>query len=155
MVGSVTPEFQADYEDFCKRFPSLAPHVRLTGNIADKQELYRYYRKAKIFALSSRGEGGSPNVFSEAAVFGCSVITTGVDAAADMTDHGRVGRISPDIEDFEGYAKELTTLCNDPDYLARNFHQMRTYIKEYFDYDRLASRLRMLIELQLLKRRPS
>lgn len=155
MVGSITPEFQADYEDFCKRFPPLAPHVRLTGNIADKQELYRYYRKAKVFALSSRGEGGSPNVFSEAAVFGCSVITTGVDAAADMTDHGRVGRISPDIEDFEGYAKELTALCNDADYLARNFHQMRTYIKEYFDYDRLASRLRMLIELQLLKRRPS
>ncbi len=153
MVGSVTPEFQADYGDFCKRFPPLAPHVHLTGNIADKQTLHQYYRRAKIFALPSRGEGGSPNVFSEAAIFGCTIVTTGVDAASDMTDNGRVGRISPDIEDFDGFAKELSSLCLDPDYLAHNFHEMRTYIKEFFDYERLARRLQMLIELQLLKRR--
>lgn len=155
MVGSVTPEFQADYEDFCRRFPTLAPHVRLTGNIADKQALHQYYRKAKIFALPSRGEGGSPNVFSEAAIFGCTIVTTGVDAAPDMTDNGRVGRISPDIEDFDGFANELAALCCDPAYLARNFHEMRTYIKEFFDYERLAGRLQMLVELQSLKRRPS
>lgn len=155
MVGSVTPEFQTDYEDFCNRYPPLAPHVHLTGNITDKQRLYQYYRRAKIFALPSRGEGGSPNVFSEAAIFGCTVLTTGVDAAPDMTDNGRVGRISSDIEDFEGFAKELSALCCDPAYLARNFHEIRTYIKEFFDYERLASRLRMLVELQALKRRPS
>lgn len=155
MVGSVTPEFQTDYEDFCNRFPPLAPHVHLTGNITDKQVLRQYYKKAKIFALPSRGEGGSPNVFSESAVFGCTVLTTGVDAAPDMTDNGRVGRVSPDIEDFDGFARELISLCNDPAYLARNFHDMRTYIKEYFDYERLAVRLQMLVELQSLKRRPS
>lgn len=155
MVGSVTPEFQADYEDFCNRFPPLASHIRLTGNITDKQALHQYYKKAKIFALPSRGEGGSPNVFSEAAVFGCTVVTTGVDAAPDMTDNGRVGRISPNIEDFDGFAKELASVCLDPDYLACNFHEMRTYIKEFFDYERLADRLHMLVELQSLKRRPS
>lgn len=154
MVGSVTPEFQADYDDFCRRFPPLAPHVRLTGNIEDKQILHQYYKRAKIFALSSRGEGGSPNVFSEAAIFGCTVITTGVDAAPDMTDNGRVGRVSQNLEDFEGYAKELTALCLDPDYLARNFYEMRAYMQEFFDYERLASRLRILFELQSLKRRP-
>lgn len=72
-----------------------------------------------------------------------------------MTDNGRVGRISPDIEDFDGFAKELAAVCCDPDYLARNFHEMRTYIKEYFDYEQLAFRLRMLVELQSLKRRQS
>lgn len=155
LVGSVTPEFQADYEDFCNRFPLLAPHIHLTGNIADKQALHQYYKKAKIFALSSRFEGGSPNVFSEAAIFGCAVVTTGVDAAPDMTDNGRVGRISPDTEDFEGFARELCALCCDPAYLARNFHEMRTYMKEFFDYERLAGRLQVLVELQALKRRQS
>lgn len=155
MVGSVTPEFQADYDDFCKRFPTLAPYISLTGNITDKQTLYQYYKKAKIFALPSRAEGGSPNVFSEAAIFGCTVITTGIDAAPDMTDNGRVGRISPNPEDFEGFAKELTALCQNPDYLAYNFHDMRTYMKEFFDYERLADRLRMLVEIQEIKRRPT
>lgn len=152
MIGSIMPEFQADYDDFCKRFPTLAPHIHLTGNIADKPTLYQYYKKAKIFALSSRAEG-FPNVFSEAAIFGCTVITTGVDAAGDMTDDGRVGRISPGIEDIEGFAKELTALCRDPDYLARNFHDMQIYMKEFFDYERLAKRLQVLVELQSLKRR--
>lgn len=155
MVGSVTPGFQADYDDFCRRFPPLAPHIHLTGNISDKQVLHQYYKKAKIFALSSRGEGGSPNVFSEAAIFGCTVITTGVDAAPDMTDNGRVGRVSPNLEDFDGFAKELTALCLDPGYLARNFHDMRAYMREFFDYERLAGRLQVLVELQALKRRQS
>ena len=155
MVGSITPEFQADYDDFCKRFPSLAPHTHLTGNITDKQTLYQYYKKAKIFALSSREEGGSPTVFSEAAIFGCTVVTTGVDAAEDMTDNGRVGRISPNTEDIDGFAKELTALCRDPEYLARNFHDMRTYMREFFDYERLAKRLHVLVDLQHIKRRQS
>lgn len=155
MVGSITPEFQADYDEFCGRFPPLAPHIHLTGNIENKQALYQYYKKAKIFALSSRLEGGSPNVFSEAAIFGCTVITTGVDAAGDMTDNGRVGRISPDTEDFNGFAKELTALCRDSDFLARNFHDMRAYMREFFDYERLARRLHVLIDLQQIKRRQS
>lgn len=154
MAGSVTPEFQADYENFCREFPPLAPHIHLTGNISDKQTLYQYYKKAKIFALTSRAEG-SPNVFPEAAIFGCTVITTGVDAAPDMTDNGRVGRISPDTEDVKGFSRELLSLCQDSDYLARNFHEIRTYMQSYFDYERLAGRLQILVGLHALKRRPS
>lgn len=153
LVGAVTPEFEKDFKDFCEQFPPLVPHIHLTGNIADKQTLYQYYKKAKIFVLTSRFEGGSPNVFSEAAIFGCSVVTTGVDAADDMTDYGRVGRVSQDVEDFEGFSKQLLSLCQDPDYLARNFHDMRTYMHEFFDYERLAERLHVLVELQRMKRR--
>lgn len=154
MVGSATPEFQADYENFCREFPPLAPHIRLTGHIEDKQMLHQYYKKAKIFALSSRAEG-SPNVFSEAAIFGCTVITTGVDAASDMTNDGQVGRIVTDTEDVHGFSRELTALCQDSDYLARNFHDMRAYMKEFFDYERLAYRLQALTDVQALKRRQS
>lgn len=155
LVGSVTPEFQTAYEDFCEQFPPLAQHIHLTGNITDKQDFHQYYKRAKIFALPSRLEGGSPNVFSEAAIFGCTVITTDVDAADDMTDHGRVGRICPDSEDCVAFSRELISLCQDSDYLARNFQDMRTYMREFFDYERLAHRLQILIELQALKRRMS
>lgn len=153
LVGSVTPEFQPVFDDFCSQFPPLVPHIHMVGNIADKQVLYQYYKKAKIFALSSRMEGGSPNVFSEAAIFGCTVITTGVDAAPDMTDNGRVGRISWDIENARDFSRELTALCQDPDYLNRNFQDMRSYMREFFDYERLADRLYALVEIQARKRR--
>ncbi len=69
-----------------------------------------------------------------------------------MTDNGRVGRISLDTEDFDSFAKELAALCLNPDYLARNFHEMRSYMKEFFDYEHLAVRLQMLVQLQSLKR---
>ncbi|MCM1143507.1 MAG: glycosyltransferase family 4 protein [Blautia sp.] len=146
MVGTVTPEFQQIFEAFRKELPEIARHVRLTGQIEDRQQLCAYYRKAKIFALTSYMEGGCPNVFAEAAGYGCTVITTNVDAAGDITDNGRVGRVVDTLCDIKTYAGALSRLCADRQFLADNFHEIRSYVKEYFDYDRVAERLRLLFD---------
>ncbi len=147
MVGSITPEFQELYDAFCKEFPEISAHIRLTGQINDRERLCSYYRKAKIFALTSQMEGGCPNVFVEAAGHGCTVITTNIDAAPDMTDNGRLGRIVDDFKDIPTYARALSGLCEDKAYLERNFYDMRTYIEEYFNDDHIAERLHILFEL--------
>lgn len=146
MIGSVTPEFQEIYDTFCREFPPIAPHVRLTGSIADKDLLHSYYRRAKIFALTSQMEGGSPNVYAEAAGFGCTVLTTDIDCAQDMTDGEKLGRIVKDPDNIQGYAQALFALCTDQAYLERNFTSMREYIQHYFDYERIARRLGLLFE---------
>ena len=147
MVGSVLPEFQNIYNSFCAEFPEIAAHIHLTGSIDDRKQLCAYYRKAKIFALTSYVEGGAPNVFAEAAGFGCTVITTDIDAASDMTDYGRLGKVVADAENIPAYARKLSELCTDQEYLKRNFYDMRKYIEEYFNYDRVAERLHILFEL--------
>ncbi|RKI82908.1 glycosyltransferase [bacterium 0.1xD8-71] len=146
MIGSVTPEFQEIYDVFCREFPAIAPHVHLTGSITDKTQLHTYYRRAKIFALTSQMEGGSPNVYAEAAGFGCTILTTDIDCAQDMTDQERLGRIVKDPDDIHAYAQALSALCADQVYLEHNFTAVRDYIRHYFDYDHIARRLGLLIE---------
>ncbi len=152
MIGSVTPEFQEIYHVFCQEFPQIAPHVHLTGPITDKEQLYAYYRRAKIFALTSQMEGGSPNVYAEAAGFGCTVLTTDIDSAQDMTDHERLGRIVKDPDDIPAYSQALFSLCEDSAYLERNFTAIRDYIKHYFDYNHIAKRLYLLTEAAALEK---
>ena len=147
MVGSVTSEFRQIFDMFCKEFPEIARHIHLTGQINDRVELCAYYRRAKIFALTSYMEGGCPNVFAEAAGFGCTVITTNIDAALDVTDNGRVGTVVDTFGDIPVYAKALSNLCANQKFLESNFYEMRKYVKEYFDYDRIAERLHILFEL--------
>lgn len=144
MIGSVTPEFQEIYDAFCREFPPIAPHVRLTGPITDKALLHSYYRRAKIFALTSQMEGGSPNVYAEAAGFGCTVLTTDIDCAQDMTDGERLGKIVQNPDDIQSYAQALSALCADQAYLERNFTAMRDYIRHHFDYDHIARRLDLM-----------
>ncbi|MCM1173811.1 MAG: glycosyltransferase family 4 protein [Blautia sp.] len=146
MVGSVMPEFQDIYNHFRAEFPEIAAHIHLPGQIDNREKLCAYYRKAKLFALTSYMEGG-PNVFAEAAGFGCTVITTDIDAAPDMTDNGRLGKVVAGFEDIPAYAKALLELCADQEYLERNFYDMKEYIEEYFNYDRIAERLHILFEL--------
>lgn len=148
MVGSVTLEFQQIFDAFCREFPEIARYIRLTGQIQDREQLCDYYRKAKIFALTSYMEGGCPNVFAEAAGFGCTVITTNIDAAADVTDDGRVGRVVETLSDIPAYADALSKLCADRDFLEDNFYEIRKYVQEYFDYDRIVERLHMLFDLR-------
>lgn len=146
MIGSVTPEFQEIYNAFCHEFPEIAPYVRLTGNIEDKALLHDYYKKAKIFALTSQMEGGSPNVYAEAAGFGCTILTTAIDSAWDMTDNERLGRIVTDYGDIPAYAKALSALCADQAYLEENFTAIREYVRLHYDYEYIARRLGLLIE---------
>lgn len=150
MIGSVTPEFQNLYAAFCAEFPEIAAHIYLPGQINDREQLCAYYRRAKIFALTSYMEG-APNVFAEAAGFGCTIITTNIDVALDMTDGGRLGKVVEDFEDIPAYARTLSELCVDQAYLKRNYYEMRKYIEEYFDYDRIAERLHILFELEQMK----
>lgn len=147
MVGSVTPEFQQFFSEFSREFPEIAQHICLTGQINDREQLCNYYKKAKIFALTSHMEGGCPNVFAEAAGFGCTVITTNIDAAPDVTDCGRVGRVVNTLLDIPAYARALSELCADQGFLEYNFYEIRKYVREYFDYDRIAERLHMLFDL--------
>lgn len=147
MAEAVTPEFQKLFDAFCGEFPEIAAYIQLPGQITDRNSLCAYYRKAKIFALTSQMEGGLPNVYAEAAGHGCTVITTNIDAAADMTDEGRLGKIVETFDDIPAYAKALSGLCADKEYLERNFYNIRKYIDEYFNYDHIAERLHILFEL--------
>jgi glycosyltransferase involved in cell wall biosynthesis len=71
----------------------------------DREELFSWYRKASVFALSSRWESFA-TVLSEAAFFGLLIVSTRVGAAMDITKDGQLGFLAPP-EDALGFARAL------------------------------------------------
>ncbi|MCL2033620.1 MAG: glycosyltransferase family 4 protein [Oscillospiraceae bacterium] len=128
LVGTVEPAFQAYIDEYFTLRPDLKSRVIFTGPITDKAELYAEYAKAKIFVLTSQLEGGTPNVYAEALVHGCMFITSGIDAADDMTDNGRLG-----VKYKLGDVNALTSVFNDlcPKASRRAF---QTHIPKALDY---------------------
>lgn len=110
MAGPVEENFKNYIEKFFKEYPHLKEKIIFPGFIKDKKQLYSYYNEAKIFMMTSRGEGFA-NVFLEALYFGNVIITTKVSSCEDVTDSGNVGVI---IEqgDLKGYIEVVQDLID-------------------------------------------
>lgn len=93
-VGPVEANFKRFYEDLCHVNPTLKDLVYFTGNIDKKEDLYQYYKRAKIVAFSSYYEGFSIAMI-EAMYFGCYLISTDLAVAYDLTLNGTYGKIVP------------------------------------------------------------
>lgn len=93
-VGPVEANFKRFYEDLCHSNPMLKEVVYFTGNIDNKEDLYHYYKRAKIVAFSSYYEGFSIAMI-EAMYFGCYLISTDLAVAYDLTVNGTYGKIVP------------------------------------------------------------
>ena len=51
---------------FMEKYPYLEDKIVFVGFVSEKKILREEYANAKIFAMPSRWEGGSPNLISEA-----------------------------------------------------------------------------------------
>ncbi|MCR5418297.1 MAG: glycosyltransferase family 4 protein [Lachnospiraceae bacterium] len=126
LVGSIEEEFKSYIEEYYGRYPLLRDRVVFFGNIQDRQKLHEHFLKAGIFTLTSRVEGGTPNVIAEALKAGCAIALTRFDAYPDtvgpLDDEDKVCGLTADIDDIDGYADILERLCNsdDLDELQRN-----------------------------------
>lgn len=145
LVGGVSEDFQKGYvrEYFCHH-PELQDRVDFTGAVYDKKKLMAEYRRAKVFALTSIKEGGTPNVVAEALYGGCYMVTSDVDGSGDIVDGGACGEIFP-IDDVQGLADILRRICNDPARLLSGGRRAEVYGRENFDFLKIAARLYYLL----------
>ncbi|MGN0940272.1 MAG: glycosyltransferase family 4 protein [Selenomonadaceae bacterium] len=138
LIGPVDGEFQEWLErDFFTRYPHLRGRVELTGAIYDKAALYREYRKAKIFVISSPLEGGMPNVAAEALFGGCAMVTSDIDAAPEMTNGGRCGDVFP-CGDSAALSEILRDICTDEEKIKSFGREAIRYAHERLDFENIA-----------------
>lgn len=130
IIGPYTEEFKEYYDDFIKSNSDKKDKVILVGNIEDKNLLYDYYNKAKIFLLTSRWEGFAI-VYPEALRFGNYIITTEVGGAKDITDNGKIGVIT-EIENEEQYKHEILKVINEEINLKEKYNQSLKWSEENF-----------------------
>ena len=139
IVGNVQPEFHDYIDEYFRRFPELRKRVSFVGSIQDREELYEEYVRAKIFALPSTCEGGTPNVIAEALNAGCVTAVTRFDAYLEATDNGKCGRDAR-INDIQSFAKTLLELCNNPD-LEKMSENATKYCREHFDMEMIVGQV--------------
>lgn len=143
LAGSVAKNFEKYIEKFWERFPDLRNRIRFLGHISDRNQLYKEYKKSKVFALPSTFEGGTPNVIAEALYSGNAIAITKIDEYEDATDCGQCGMAS-EIGDVEGFANILSELCTNEQLDDICLHSYK-YAKEIYDMEKIVKNLYGLI----------
>lgn len=131
LVGHVEDDFIRDSRLFFDANPNLRDRIIFTGQINDKKKLLEKYKHAKIFCMTSKFEG-TPNAAAEALWAANFIITSSIDAANDITDKGRCGRVFP-IGDVEKLAKLLKNICRDEKLLFNGCKHAAKYAREEFN----------------------
>lgn len=103
LVGPIEPDFQSYLDDYFQENPTLKASIEITGPIYEKQKLWEYYNRAKVFVLTSEWESFGI-VLTEARRFNNYILSTPVGDAENAIAHGSKGEIIP---------------LNDTDYLSR------------------------------------
>ncbi len=143
LIGEVQNEFKDYIREYFERFPKLRDRVVFTGPLQDRESLFREYRRAKIFALPSICEGGTPNVVAEALNFGCVTAVTKIDAYAEAIADGKCG-LATEINDISGFAAILLELCMNKE-LDKMSEQALQYGMTHFDMERIVACLYALL----------
>ena len=144
LVGNVTPEFHEYLERYFIRHPELRERIDFPGAIQDKRKLMAEYRRAKIFALTSLFEGGTPNVVAEALFGGCYMVTSDIDGSQDVVAGGACGVVFP-LEDAAALADILKRVCYDGQLMLEGGRRAVAYGRENFDFHKIAARLHYLL----------
>lgn len=143
LIGSVEQSFETFQKKYFKHFPELIDRVQFVGTITDRRQLFEEYRKAKIFALSSVVEGGTPNVIAEALHGGCAIAVTRFDAYGDATDSGLCGK-SVAVNDVDGFSRILKELCTEVNLEQISDHAYKYSCRE-FDMEKIVARVNELL----------
>ena len=108
---------QSEVAEFQCAHPELADRVVFRGPIWDREKLDRVFQRASVLLLPSRWEG-FPLVLPQAACRGCFVVGHDVGGMRDVSDDGRLGRVSA-IGDIDALAADLEWCVSHPDEVAR------------------------------------
>ena len=143
LVGSVHDKFKPWLEKYFTAHPDLKERVIFTGYIEDKAELANEYKRAKIFCMTSTFEG-APNVAAEALFGGDFIITSAVDAASDMIDDNKCGRVFP-IGNVNALANIFREVCADNELLLAGGKHAVEHARRNFDAEHIVARLHYLL----------
>lgn len=137
-VGPYTDAFYQYVEAARSSKPYLADKIILTGGIMDRDQLYSYYKRAKIICMTRRSEGACIATL-EAMYFGAyPVITRYSSFADDTTNYEKCGTIVSANADI--LAEVLAKKMQDPELVAQG-NECQWYARKMFNYDVLAGKL--------------
>jgi GalNAc-alpha-(1->4)-GalNAc-alpha-(1->3)-diNAcBac-PP-undecaprenol alpha-1,4-N-acetyl-D-galactosaminyltransferase len=144
-VGAINPKFKLFYDEWIKSYPQLKDKLIFTGEILDREKLYEWYNKAKIFCMTSWKESFCHSI-GEALYFGNYIIgTEGIVSLPDLTNNGKYGIILK-ANDDKAMALKLQMLIDDPTYLSNLYPQIVKYAHHHFVWSKIVEKIHNRIE---------
>lgn len=107
-IGPIENDFNKDFEEFIVSNPDKKERVLLIGSVDNKEMLFGYYNRAKVFISTSTFEGFA-NVFVEALYFGNYILSTKVGGTYEVSNQEKIGKLI-DITDESTFKKHLTDI---------------------------------------------
>ncbi len=96
-----------EFEELAKN-EGITDKVYFTGNINDKNEIYRYLQNSHLMVFPTQAEG-LPRTLIEAMATGLPCISSPVDGIPELIDQD----LLIDYEDYIGYSKKIEELLSD------------------------------------------
>jgi glycosyltransferase involved in cell wall biosynthesis len=116
-----------------------------TGEIQNREQLYEWYNRAKIFCMTSWKESFCHSI-GEALYFGNYIIgTEGIVSMRDLTDNGKYG-ITLKADDDKAMSQTLQKLINDQTYLKNTYLNTVNYAHNNFTWSNIVKRIYNRIE---------
>lgn len=138
LIGSIEKAFIPFKDKFFKENPELINKIIFTGQINDRELLYNYYNRAKVFVLPSKWESFGI-VMLEAMAFGNFIITSNTCAAKDITGSSKIGKIIS-IDSKKELISSLEAVINEEVNLDEKYEATLKYITN-FKYTTLIKKL--------------
>ena len=138
LVGSIDKNFINYKENFFKENPCLIDKIIFTDEIKNREELYKYYNRAKVFVLPSKWESFGI-VMIEAMAFGNYVITSNTCAAKDITNNDEIGKIV-EIDSKRELKEEIIKVISGKINLKEKYEKTLNYVSN-FKYSNLIEKL--------------
>ncbi|MEA4827093.1 MAG: glycosyltransferase family 4 protein [Clostridium sp.] len=137
IIGPIEKHFEKYINKYFRDNPDMKNLIEFKGPMEDREELFKYYQKTKIFSLTSRFESFGI-AFIEAAALGNVIVSTDVGIASELidNDNGAVVKVG-DTKALTKKFEEFITSEKLRDYSLKTYQ----ICKENFDWDKIISNL--------------
>ena len=133
IIWPIEDEFQNYIDNFFENNQKLKEKIIFTWPIYDRDKLYDFYNRAKIFCLTSRYESFGI-VMVEAMSFWDYIITTDVSSAKDITDNNNIWKI---IKDWKDFKNTLSEIIEDESIIKNKYGNIIRYARENFAWSKI------------------
>lgn len=135
LIGDIDRAFQDYIDNYYTNNPNLRNKVIFKGHITNRDEIYKYYLKSKIFCLTSRWESFGISLV-EATYFGNYLVSTDVGGAKDVLNITNYGELVK-IDDTDFLALRLQDLILNWEKYEKNPDEIMELIKKSFNWKSL------------------
>ena len=143
IIGPIEEDFKTKIDEFFSENPKLTASVFFLGSISDRKKLNEYYKKSKVFVLSSRYESFGL-VIVEALSQGNFIVSTDLIPSREIADSAGYGKFYP-IEDDVSLRCILQDIIHQK-YLLPSPQSIENYANENYNWSVIVTKLYNMLE---------